>query len=83
MDGKNFIDIDDKNIEITSLENLGVKQPTLDLTGTPDLQSIQGKVYFRLYVWGGTAMSGSQRSFGFGKSDMQGSEVIVFKGKIN
>jgi len=83
LNGRNFIDIGDKAIEITSLENSGVKQPTLDLTTVPDLQSIQGKVYFRLYVWGGTTMSGGQRSFGFGKSDLEGSEVILFKGKIN
>lgn len=82
LDGKNYVDIGNKDTEITSIENLGVEQPTLDLTQLSDLQSVRGKVYFRLYVWGGMSMSGSQRSFGFGKSDTQGSEVIVFKGKV-
>src|SRR5690606_3806497 len=83
LDGKKFVDIGDKGIEITSLENLGVKQAPLDLKSITGLRTVSGKVYFRLYAWGGTSMSGGNRSFGFGKSDTQGSEVIVFKGKIN
>lgn len=82
LDGKKFVDIGDKDIEITSVENLGVKQPTLDLTSIADLRAVKGKVFFRIYTWGGISVAGSQRSFGFGKSDAKGSEMIIFRGKI-
>lgn len=84
LDGKTFKNIGDKDIVINDLNSLGVKQPIVNLSNYPDLQNIKHtqKVLLRMYVWGATANTGHERSFGFGKSSDEGANVLVIKGNV-
>lgn len=85
LDGKIFKDIGDKDILVDDLNSLGIKQPIINLGNYPDLQNVKHvqKILLRMYVWGAKANTGHERSFGFGKSSDEGSNVLIIKGEVN
>lgn len=84
LDGKSFTDLGKADMTAEDLNNNGAKQPSISLAEYKDLQNVSSSktVTFRIYAWGGTSKTGSQRSFGFGKSNMSGSNILAVKGKV-
>lgn len=84
LDGRKFKEIGNDDVTITDLNNNGVKQPAISLTGYPELQNVKSKttITFRLYAWGGVSVEKSKRAFGFGKSNKAGSKVLWIDGLV-
>lgn len=88
LDGVNFIDIGPGDVVMTKTaadDTNGDPQPTIDLSGIPDLQYVPSNVLitFRMYAWGGTVATAN---FGFGKSHVNATNTdyntLEFKGNV-
>ncbi|GAB1462224.1 hypothetical protein MASR2M52_01990 [Pedobacter sp.] len=60
----------------------GVEQPLIDLSVITALKDLQPNttVYFRIYAWGATGGTTTNRGFGFGKSTSSGLEILSLRG---
>ncbi len=83
INGSDFVNIGEE-LAITDLNGWGVTQPSIDLSKHADLQNLNSdkKVMFRIYTWGGVTDKGHEMSFGFGKSKINGSNVLSVNGTI-
>ncbi|WP_017260002.1 hypothetical protein [Pedobacter arcticus] len=85
LDGQDFTEIGKADITVEDLNNNGAKQPSVSLAQYKELQDVSSSkiITIRIYTWGATANTGDQRSFGFGKSNMKGSNVLAVKGLVS
>ena len=81
IDGTNFTAIGGA-VLLGNTVTAGVEQPPLDLSAISALKDVlpNQTIYFRLYAWGATGGSVSNRGFGFGKSSSSGLEILSIRG---
>ena len=83
-EGNSFTDLGQSEVRIDNYENDGSQQQPIDLSSHSVLQNLptEKKVVFRLYAWGGSSSSSTDRAFGIGKSSSQGSNAISLTGYV-
>ena len=85
LNGKDFKEVGSEDLIINDLNNSGIKQPAISLSGYKDLQGVPSSktITFRIYAWGGTSATGTKIAFGFGKSSTTGSNALALKGTVS
>ena len=83
LNGVDFTEIGSADYTLNEFAvNAGYVQPTLYLTEYQDLQNIPENktVTFRIYAWGGTETTTTQKNFGFGQSKLATGPALKVSG---
>lgn len=83
QNGNDFTEIGSEDCTISDFAvNNGYVQPTINLSGYSDLQMVTENktVTFRLYAWGGTETTTTQKHFGFGQSKIATGPALKVSG---